>query len=157
MLKKLVEFLKNNYPDSNINDYLDAKYIQLSNPQLKQIADAIKTGELTIKPASSCTAERLIFHFGDTIILLQKDHNNSSAVYQAELAWHTDFLAIHSTRNKGKGFYFIAFEFDDDYHFSLKTTDKTLAEQVHHEEQNQDLIDKAMPVLKGFMSAIAAE
>jgi hypothetical protein len=41
MLKKLIIFLENNYPDSNISNYLDAKYIQLSNPQLKQIADAL--------------------------------------------------------------------------------------------------------------------
>jgi hypothetical protein len=33
-------------------------------------------------------------------------------IYQGEFVWETDFLAVHSTRNKGKGFYFIAFEFD---------------------------------------------
>ncbi|HIM58302.1 MAG TPA: hypothetical protein EYJ00_03150, partial [Gammaproteobacteria bacterium] len=120
MLTKLVKFLENNHPDSNINDYLDAKYIQLTNPQLKQIADALNSNELKIAPASSCSAERFIFHFGNTIILVQKDSSDSSAVYQAELSWETDFMAIHSTRNKGKGFYFIAFEFDDDYQVTLK-------------------------------------
>jgi len=155
MLTKLVKFLENNHPDSNINDYLDAKYIQLTNPQLKQIADALNSNELKIAPASSCSAERFIFHFGNTIILVQKDSSDSSAVYQAELSWETDFMAIHSTRNKGKGFYFIAFEFDDDYQVTLKETDKFLEDQVRNEEQNQVLIDKAMPVLKGFMSAIS--
>ncbi len=155
MLTKLVKFLENNHPDSNINDYLDAKYIQLTNPQLKQIADALNSNELKIAPASSCSAERFVFHFGNTIILVQKDSSDSSAVYQAELSWETDFMAIHSTRNKGKGFYFIAFEFDDDYQVTLKETDKFLEDQVRNEEQNQVLIDKAMPVLKGFMSAIS--
>ena len=155
MIKKLVEFLKNNHPNSNIDDYLDAKYIQLSNPQLKQIADAIEAKQLSIKPASSCTAERFIFHFGDTLILVQKDQSDSTAVYQAELAWETDFLAIHSVRNKGKGFYFIAFEFDDNYQITLKSTDKSLADQIRNEAQNQAVVEKAMPVLKGFMSAIA--
>ncbi len=155
MLTKLVKFLENNHPDSNINDYLDAKYIQLTNPQLKQIADALNSGELQTRPASSCTADRFIFHFGDTIILVQKDTTESSAVYQAELSWETDFMAIHSTRSKGKGFYFIAFEFDDDYQVTLKETDKFLEDQVRNEEQNQELIDKALPVLKGFMSAIS--
>lgn len=155
MIEKLVKFLENNYPDSNISDYLDAKYIQLTNPQLKQIADALGSGELTIKPASSCTAEKFIFHFGDTIILVQKDSDSPSASYQAELAWETDFLAIHSTRNKGKGFYFIAFEFDDDYQVTLKKTDKALEDQIRNIEQDQALIDKTMPVLKGFMSAIS--
>ncbi len=155
MLKRLVKFLENNHPKSNINDYLDAKYLQLTGPQLKQIADALSSSELQIKPASHCSAEKFIFHFGNTIILLQKDNTDSSATYQAELSWETDFLAIHSTRNKGKGFYFIAFEFDNDYQVTLKETDKFLEDQVRNEEQNQELIDKAMPVLKGFMSAIS--
>jgi len=42
MLKRLIKFLENNYPDSNINAYLDAKYIALTSPQLKQIADALR-------------------------------------------------------------------------------------------------------------------
>ncbi|CAB9540320.1 hypothetical protein [uncultured Gammaproteobacteria bacterium] len=155
MLKKLIKFLENNYPDSNISNYLDAKYIQLSNPQLKQIADALNNNELQIKPASNCDAENFIFHFGNTLILVQKNTTDSSAIYQAELAWETDFLAVHSTRNKGKGFYFIAFEFDDDYQVTLKTTDKLLENQIRNIEQDQALIDKTMPVLKGFMSAIS--
>ncbi|MDC9715231.1 MAG: hypothetical protein PSN36_05395 [Gammaproteobacteria bacterium] len=155
MLKKLIKFLENNYPDSNINDYLNAKYIQLSDPQLKQIADALNGNELQIRPASSCNADKFIFHFGNTLILVQKDNTNSLAAYQAELSWETDFLAVHSTRNKGKGFYFIAFEFDNDYQVTLKETDKTLEGQIRNEEQNQALIDKVMPVLKGFMSAIS--
>lgn len=156
MIKKLVTFLENNYPNSNINDYLDAKYIQLNNPQLKQIADALKHGELKIKPASSCSAEKFVFHFGDTAILVQKDNSNSTATYQAEFAWETDFLAIHSIRNKGKGFYFIAFEFDDDYQTTLKETDKKLKDQIKNTKKDQQLIDKIMPILKGFMSAISA-
>ncbi|CAC9435450.1 hypothetical protein [uncultured Gammaproteobacteria bacterium] len=155
MLKKLIKFLENNYPDSNINDYLDAKYIQLSGPQLKQISDALNSNELQIKPASNCSADKFIFHFGGTLILVQKDSANSSVAYQAELSWETDFLAVHSTRNKGKGFYFIAFEFDDDYQVTLKATNKTLEDQIRNTAQDQDLIDKAMPVLKGFMSAIS--
>ncbi|SMM99166.1 hypothetical protein SPONN_316 [uncultured Candidatus Thioglobus sp.] len=155
MLTKLVKFLKNNHPDSNIDDYLDSKYIKLSNPQLKKIAEALKNGELQDKSASNCSADKFIFHFGNTIILVQKDETDSSAIYQAELSWETDFMAIHSTRNKGKGFYFIAFEFDDDYKVTLKETDKTLEDQVRSEEQNEALIAKAMPVLKGFMTAIS--
>jgi hypothetical protein len=122
---------------------------------LKQIADALNNNELQIKPASNCDAENFIFHFGNTLILVQKNTTDSSAIYQAELAWETDFLAVHSTRNKGKGFYFIAFEFDDDYQVTLKTTDKLLENQIRNIEQDQALIDKTMPVLKGFMSAIS--
>ncbi|NYT26870.1 hypothetical protein [Candidatus Thiodubiliella endoseptemdiera] len=155
MIAKLVKFLKNNYPDSNIDDYLDAKYIQLTGTQLKQIADALNSGELKTKSASSCSAERFIFSFGETAILVQKDITDSSVIYQAELSWETDFMAIHSTRSKGKGFYFIAFEFDDVYQVTLKDTDKRLEDQVRNIEQDQEMIDKVMPVLKGFMSAIS--
>ncbi|BAS67537.1 hypothetical protein [Bathymodiolus septemdierum thioautotrophic gill symbiont] len=155
MITKLVKFLKNNYPDSNINDYLDSKYIQLTAPQLKQIADALNSGELTTKPASACGAERFVFSFGETVILVQKDTTDSSAVYQAEFSWETDFLAIHSTRSKGKGFYFIAFEFDNDYQVTLKDTDKRLDDQVRSTEKEQEMVDKIMPILKGFMSAIS--
>ncbi len=155
MLKRLIEFLQNNFPDSNIEDYLDAKYIQLTNPQLKQIADALNSGELSIKPASSCSAEKFIFHFGETAVLVKKDDSDSPAKYQAELAWETDFLAIHSTRQKGKGFYFISFEFDDDYQTTINKTDKCLEDQVRDEQKNQELVDKVMPILKGFMSAIS--
>ncbi len=151
MLKKLVKFIENNYPDSNIDNYLDAKYIQLSNPQLKQIADALDSGKLQIKPASSCIAENFIFHFGDTVILVQKDNN----IYHAEFAWETDFLAIHSTRNKGKGFYFIEFEFNDDYQVTLKETNKSLEDQIRNIEQDKELVDKTMLILKGFMSTIS--
>jgi hypothetical protein len=135
--------------------FLGTFLFAFSNPQLKQIADALNNNELQIKPASNCDAENFIFHFGNTLILVQKNTTDSSAIYQAELAWETDFLAVHSTRNKGKGFYFIAFEFDDDYQVTLKTTDKLLENQIRNIEQDQALIDKTMPVLKGFMSAIS--
>jgi hypothetical protein len=155
MLKRLVKFLKNNYPESNINEYLDAKYLHLTGPQLKHIADAIDEGDLKPTHASKCTADKFIFHFGETIILVQRDNTSSDMAYQAELSWETDFLAIHSTRNKGKGFYFIAFEFDDDYQVTIKDTDKFLDDQVRNNDQNIELIEKAMPVLKGFMVAIS--
>ncbi|QKQ24148.1 hypothetical protein HUE58_03105 [Candidatus Ruthia endofausta] len=154
MLKRLVEFLQNNYPDANINEHLDAKYIQLNNPQLKQIANALQSGELSIKSASNCSASHFIFHFGSTLVLLQKDTTNSDIAYQAELAWETDFLSVRSVRDKAKGFYFINFEFDDDYNTTLQETKKTIKDHVSNTAKNQEIIDKIMPILKGFMSAI---
>ncbi len=154
MLKRLVEFLKNNHPDANIEEYLDAKYIQLNNPQLKQIANALQSGELNTTPASNCSASHFIFHFGSTLVLLQKDTTNSDAIYQAELAWETDFLSVRSVRDKAKGFYFINFAFDDDYNTTLQETKKTIKGHVSNVTKNQEIIDKIMPVLKGFMSAI---
>ncbi len=155
MLKKLVEFIKNNHEESNIDEYLDAKYIQLNDSQLKQIADAIDSGELIEKPASSCNADNFIFHFGTTIILVQKDNSDSNIVYSAELSWETDFLSIRSTRDKTKGFYFINFEFDDNYNATLKDTEKTIKDQIINKDKNEEIVNKVMPVLKGFMNAIS--
>ena len=155
MLNNLVEFIKNNHPDTNIDAYLDAKYIQLNNAQLKQIADALASGELIASSASNCGANRFIFHFGSTIILVQKDETASSAAYTAELAWETDFLSVRSVRDKAKGFYFINFEFDDEYRVTLLETQKVIKGHVNNADKNQEIIDKVMPVLKGFMNAIS--
>ena len=154
MLKRLIEFLQNNFPNTNIEDYLDAKYIQLENDQLKKIAEAIASGELEIKNASNCTADNFIFHFGSTLILVKKS-TESDFVYNCELAWETDFQAIYSARDKVKGFYFIKFSFDDTYATTLFETDKREENQVRNENQESELIAKIMPVLKGFMSAIS--
>ena len=151
MLKRLIDFLKNNYPDTDINEYLDSKYIHLDNDKLQKIAIAINDGSLKIKPASSCVAVQFLFHFGSTIILLKKKDNN----FVAELAWETDFLSIHSVRDKTKGFYFIKFEFDDNYQIKLLETDKKQKSQVRSLEKEEELLIKIMPIIKGFISAIA--
>ncbi len=155
MLDKLIEYIKNNHPESDIDAYLDAKYIQLNNAQLKQIADALERGDLSSTPASNCGASHFIFHFGSTLILVQKDTTDSSAAFTAELAWETDFLSVRSVRDKAKGFYFINFEFNDDYQVTLLETQKIIEGHVNNIEKNQAIVDKLMPVLKGFMTAIS--
>jgi hypothetical protein len=155
MLDNLIKYLKNNHPDANFDDYLDAKYIQLNNAQLKQIADALDSGELLNPSAENCSAKHFIFHFGSTLILVQKNTTDSNATYTAELAWETDFLSVRSVRDKAKGFYFINFEFDDNYQTTLLESQKIIKGHVNNPEKNQQIIDKVMPVLKGFMNAIS--
>ncbi len=155
MLNKLVEYIKNNHPDTDVDIYLDAKYIQLNNTQLKQIASALESGELTSSSAANCNANHFIFHFGNTLILLQKDTTESKAVYTAELAWETDFLSVRSVRDKAKGFYFINFELDENYQATLLDTQKIIEGHVNNIEKNQKIVDKVLPVLKGFMNAIS--
>ncbi len=150
MLDRLIEFLKNNYPDSNIDNYLDAKYIHLKEQELKKIANAVKNNDLAIKEPANCKINLLLVHFGATIILLKKTTDG----YVAELSWETDFIAIHSIRNKTKGFYFIKFNFDNKYRIKLLTTDKKLSTQVTNKKQEIDIINKIMPVLKAFVSAV---
>jgi len=76
-------------------------------------------------------------------------------VYQAELSWETDFLSIRSVRDKAKGFYFINFEFDDNYNTTLNETQKLIKDQINNETKNKKIVEKVMPVLKGFMQAIS--
>ncbi len=154
MLKEIIDFIKNNYPTSNIDDWLNSKYIKLTNSQLKKIAQAIKSGELQHKNASYCTVDNIIFHFGDTLVLLKKI-NNSSQVYQAELAWHTNFQSIHSTRHKDKGFYFINFSFDDNFKITMLDTKKKLPNSYIDIKANTKIANNTMLVLKGFMYAIS--
>jgi len=156
MLKKLIKFIENNHAETNIDAYLDAKYVQLSNKQLKKIAEAIDKGEIQDIAATNCSADNFIFHFGSTIILLKKHHTDNHMAYIAELAWETDFISIRSVRDKVRGFYFINFEFDDDYQVKLKPTIKIIKDQIDNTEKNQEIIENVMPVLKGFMQAISA-
>ena len=86
---------------------------------------------------------------------MQKDTTESNAVYTAELAWETDFLSVRSVRDKAKGFYFINFEIDDEYQTTLVKTHKIIDGHVHNAEKNQQIVDKVMPVLKGFMNAVS--
>ena len=154
MLPKLIDFIQKNHPKIPLDDWLDSKYISLNNAQLKKIAQAIKNKELTNKPASACPATDLIFHFGSTLILIKKQ-TNGQYIYQAELAWQADFQSVHSTREKDKGFHFINFAFDDDFVITLLPTQKTLENTFIDKQGNQKVVDKAMPVLKAFMSAIS--
>lgn len=154
MLAKLIKFIKENYPKSELQDWLDSKYIQLSDAQLKKIADAIATGELITKPASTCPAQQLIFHFGQTLILIKKDNSNQSS-YICELAWETDFQAIHSKRDKDKGFHFINFSFDDDFQAVLLPTEKSMEGVFVQADGDRKIVDKILPVLQAFISAIS--
>lgn len=152
MLPKLITFIKENYPDANLSEWLDSKYIHLSDAQLKKVAQAVNSGELSTKPASACPASQLIFHFGSTLILIKKDDGDSA--YLAELAWETDFKSTHSVRDKDKGFHFINFSFDDDFETTMLPTQKTLEGIFIDEAGNQKVIDKSMPILKAFVCAI---
>ena len=153
VLKRLVEFTKVNYPNVNLDEWLDSKYIYLNSAQLKKIADALASDELAYTSADKCPAEKLIFHFGNTLICLQKNKNG----YSAELAWETDFNAIHSTRKKMKGFYFINFAFDNHFKVRLLPTNKKPLDNFDDKVGNKKLIEKIMPIVKGFISAISVD
>lgn len=151
MFKKLIQFLQNNFPEINIDDWLNSKYFHLNDNQLKKIAEAIKTKELELKPIEKLPVDSFIFHFSDTFILVKKDKTG----FIAEFAWQTDFLSVHSVKNKDKGFVFISFTFDKNYQFNIIDSNKTLQSNFVNIEENKKTITKVIPILQGFISAIA--
>ena len=70
MLKDLIEYIKEGQSDSEIDNYLDSKYIHLTDAHYDQIAGAISQGELSPKKASDCPAERFFLHFSETILFV---------------------------------------------------------------------------------------
>ena len=56
MLKELIEYIKEAQTGSDIDNYLDSKYIHLTDAHYDQIAGAISQGEFRSKKASDCPA-----------------------------------------------------------------------------------------------------
>ena len=52
MLKELIEYIKEGQTGSDIDNYLDSKYIHLTDAHYDQIAGAMSQGELSSKKAS---------------------------------------------------------------------------------------------------------
>ena len=49
MLKELIDYIKEVQTDSDIDNYLDSKYIHLTDAHYDQIAGATSQGELSLK------------------------------------------------------------------------------------------------------------
>ena len=146
MLKELIEYIKEYEGDNELGDYLDTRYVRLTEQHYDQIASAMSEGELESKNSSNCPAERFFLHFNETILFVNKQTEEPSAVYDIEMV-----------QNEGESddsmeLLFASFSIDDDYSPSLK---KRLASgKTEDENQQQLLILSVIPILKGFMVAI---
>ena len=49
MLKELIEYIKEYEGDNDLGDYLDTRYIRLTDQHYDQIASSMSEGELTPK------------------------------------------------------------------------------------------------------------
>ena len=72
MLKELIEYIKEYEGDNDLGDYLDTRYVRLTDQHYDQIASAMSDGELELKKSSSCPAERFFLHFNETILFVNK-------------------------------------------------------------------------------------
>ena len=153
MLKELIEYIKEGQTGSDIDNYLDSKYIHLTDAHYDQIAGAMSQGELSSKKASDCPAERFFLHFNETILFVNKSNQGQHSIYDVELVNDTNYSIEKVDESDLKNLAFVSFSINDDYQPALikrVTTSETLDEQ-----EKQQTMQSVIPVLRGFMSAIS--
>ena len=153
MLKELIEYIKEGQADSDIDNYLDSRYIHLTDAHYDQIASAISQGELSLKKASDCPAERFFLHFYETILYVNKSTQEQHSVYDVELVQDTNYSIKTVDETESKNFAFLSFSINDDYQPTLIKR-ATISETVD-EQKKQQTMQSVMPVLRGFMGAIS--
>ena len=146
MLKELIEYIKEHEGDNELGDYLDTRYVRLTDQHYDQIAGAMSEGELEPKMSSKCPAERFFLHFNETILFVNKQTEEPSAIYDIEMV-----------QNEGESddsmeLLFASFSIDDDYAPSLKK--RVSSGKTEDENQQHSVMLSVIPILKGFMVAI---
>ena len=146
MLKELIEYIKEYEGDNELGDYLDTRYVRLTEQHYDQIASAMSEGELESKNSSNCPAERFFLHFNETILFVNKQTEEASAVYDIEMVQN------EGESEESMELLFASFSIDDDYSPLLK---KRVASGKTADENYQQLVmQSVIPILKGFMVAI---
>ena len=146
MLKELIEYIKEYEGDNDLGDYLDTRYIRLTDQHYGQIASSMSEGELTPKKASNCPAERFFLHFNETILFVNKLTENPDSIYDVEMVQNEDEL------NESKEPLFASFSLDDDYTPKLKN--REMSGRTADENLQQLSMLSVMPIVIGFMVAI---
>ena len=146
MLKELIEYIKEYEGDNELGDYLDTRYVRLTEQHYDQIASAMSEGELESKNSSNCPAERCFLHFHETILFVNKQTEEPSAVYDIEMV-----------QNEGESedsmeLLFASFSIDNDYSPLLKK--RVTSGKTADENYQQLVMQSVIPILKGFMVAI---
>ena len=153
MLKELIDYIKEVQTDSDIDNYLDSKYIHLTDAHYDQIAGATSQGELSLKKASECPAERFFLHFYGTILYVNKSTHEQPSIYDVELVQDTNYSIETEDEADSKNLVFASFFLNDDYQPTLINHAHT-SESVD-EQKIQQTMQSVMPILRGFMNAIS--
>jgi len=146
MLKELIEYIKEYEGENDLGDYLDTRYIRLTDQHHDQIASSMSEGELTPKKASNCPAERFFLHFNETILFVNKLTEDPNSIYDVEMVQNEDSL------NESKELIFASFSLDDDYTPKLKN--RKMSGKTVDENLQQLTMLSVMPIVIGFMVAI---
>ncbi len=153
MLKDLIEYIKEGQTGSDIDNYLDSKYIHLTDAHYDQIAGAISQGELSSKKASDCPADSFFLHFSETILFVKKSTQGKHSIYDIELVKDTNYSIEKVDESDSKNLTFVSFSINDDYQSTL--IKRVTTSEILNEQEKQRTIQSVMPVLRGFMSAIS--
>ena len=146
MLKELIEYIKEYEGDNELGDYLDTRYVRLTEQHYDQIASAMSEGELESKNSSNCPAERFFLHFNETILFVNKQTEEASAVYDIEMVQN------EGGSDDSMELLFASFSIDDDYSPLLKK--RVTSGKTADENYQQLVMQSVIPILKGFMVAI---
>ena len=153
MLKELIEYIKEGQTGSDIDNYLDSKYIHLTDAHYDQIAGGISQVELSSNKASDCHAERFFLHFNETILFVNKSNQGQHLIYDVELVKDTNYSIEKVDEGDSKDLAFVSFSINDDFQPTLIKR-VTISETID-EQEKQQTIQSVIPVLRGFMSAIS--
>ena len=153
MLKELIEYIKEGQTGSDIDNYLDSKYIHLTDAHYDQIAGAMSQGELSSKKASDCPAERFFLHFNEPILFVNKSNQGQHSIYDVELVNDTNYSIDKVDESDLKNLVFVSFSINDDYQPAL--IKRVTTSEILDEQEKQQTMQSVIPVLRGFMSAIS--
>ena len=146
MLKELIEYIKEYEGENDLGDYLDTRYIRLTDQHHDQIASSMSEGGLIPKKASNCPAERFFLHFNETILFVNKLTEDPKSIYDVQMVQNEDAL------NESKELIFASFSLDDDYTPKLKN--RKMSGKTADENLQQLTMLSVMPIVIGFMVAI---
>ena len=147
MLKDLIEYIKNYDGDNDLGDYLDIRYVRLTEQHYDQIVSSMSGGELIPKKASVCPAERFFLHFNETILFINKLTEDPKSIYDIEM------IENKGASNTSKELVFVSFSLDDDYAPKLKS--RKVSGKNFDENLQQLTMLSVLPILIGFMVAIS--
>ena len=153
MLKELIDYINTNQGNNNADQYLDARYVRLTDEHYEQIAEAMPNGGIEPRKASLCPAERFFLHFKETILFVNRNSPEKEVLYSVDMAQDAEILTSTTNENEQNQLNFVSFCFDDDYQPSLIYHD--LSSRNNDDETMQLMMDSVMPVLQAFMCAIS--
>ena len=153
MLKELVDYINTSQGNTNANQYLNARYVRLTDEHYAQIAEAMSNGGVVPRKASECPAERFFLHIKETILFVNRHSYEKESTYTVDMVKEIEILTSTTDESEQSQLNFVSFYFDNDYQPSLIYHDSSASN--NDDQTKQQIMNSVMPVLRGFMCAIS--